>query len=190
MQTTLLNVGLACIIGAIVGGGLKAFGVEFPVFSSLRRQTALGGLGMLLAGGGMWLGRAPAAAHADLTRGTWTLIKAVDDSGTDWSNSTLKFTAEDKSKDGFRVAGYFEWRLQDMLVGKEQFSGYYDPAQSEIIFEGTSIAQEGNYTAATLGKGSYSARLSPDGLTLSDGRWATVAGVPLANVRGHWEATR
>jgi hypothetical protein len=32
MQSTLLNVGLACIIGAIVGGGLKAFGVEIPVF--------------------------------------------------------------------------------------------------------------------------------------------------------------
>jgi hypothetical protein len=190
MQTTLLNVGLACIIGAIVGGGLKAFGVEIPVFSSLRRQAALGGLGVLLAGGGMWLGRAPDPAHADLTRGTWTLVNSIDDGGTDWTNSTLKFTTQQKVKDGFRVAGYFEWRSRNLLVGKEQFDGHYDPAQSEIILEGTSVSQQGSDSANVLGKGSYSARLSSDGLMLTNGLWGTVAGVALPNVRGHWEATR
>jgi hypothetical protein len=38
MDATLINTGIACIIGAIVGGGLKALGVELPVFILLTRQ--------------------------------------------------------------------------------------------------------------------------------------------------------
>lgn len=48
MSGTLLSVGIACIIGAIVGGGLKAFGIEIPALSSVRRQILLGGVGVLL----------------------------------------------------------------------------------------------------------------------------------------------
>jgi hypothetical protein len=48
MQQTLLLTGLACLIAAIVGGGLKAFGIEIPVLSSRIRQAALGFLGLIL----------------------------------------------------------------------------------------------------------------------------------------------
>jgi hypothetical protein len=48
MQQTLLITGLACLIAAIVGGGLKAFGLEIPILSSGIRQTALGLLGLIL----------------------------------------------------------------------------------------------------------------------------------------------
>ena len=48
MNGTLLGVGTACIIGAIVGGGLKAFGIEIPALSSLRRQILLAAVGVLL----------------------------------------------------------------------------------------------------------------------------------------------
>ena len=51
MNNVLLSAGAACIIAAIVGGGAKAFGVEIPVLSSVRRQLALGivGIGFLAA---------------------------------------------------------------------------------------------------------------------------------------------
>lgn len=54
-DTTLLGAGIACIIAAIVGGGLKAFGIEIPVLSSVYRQVALGALGIVL----IWLGVPP-----------------------------------------------------------------------------------------------------------------------------------
>jgi hypothetical protein len=48
MQETLLIAGLACLIAAIVGGGLKAFGIEIPILNSHIRQAALGLLGLIL----------------------------------------------------------------------------------------------------------------------------------------------
>lgn len=48
MSTTFLCAGLACIIGAVVGGGLKAFGIEIPALGSLIRQLILGVLGVIL----------------------------------------------------------------------------------------------------------------------------------------------
>ena len=48
MDNIFLGTGLACIIAAIVGGGLKAFGIEVPVFQSNPRQIALGVLGVAL----------------------------------------------------------------------------------------------------------------------------------------------
>lgn len=47
----LVLIGLACIIAAIVGGGLKLAGIEIPLLTSVRRQVLLGGLGIALAGG-------------------------------------------------------------------------------------------------------------------------------------------
>jgi hypothetical protein len=44
----LIWVGVVCIIGAIIGGGLKAFGIEMPIIPTLRRQLALAGFGGIL----------------------------------------------------------------------------------------------------------------------------------------------
>ncbi len=48
MYTTLLVTGLACLIAAIVGGGLKAFQIEIPVLQSQTRQLILAALGIAL----------------------------------------------------------------------------------------------------------------------------------------------
>jgi hypothetical protein len=48
MANSLLGLGLFALVAAIVGGGLKAFGFEVGVLRSLRRQIALGGLGLIL----------------------------------------------------------------------------------------------------------------------------------------------
>ena len=53
MNATLITAGIACIIAAIVGGGLKAFAIEIRVLDSGRRQAALGGFGVLLLGAGL-----------------------------------------------------------------------------------------------------------------------------------------
>jgi tetratricopeptide (TPR) repeat protein len=44
-----LGIGLACVTGAIVAGGLKVANVELPVVTSPLRQALLGGFGVLLA---------------------------------------------------------------------------------------------------------------------------------------------
>jgi hypothetical protein len=41
MNPIALTMGLVCIIAGIVGGGLKASGVEFPLLASGKRQLAL-----------------------------------------------------------------------------------------------------------------------------------------------------
>jgi len=48
METTLLTTGIACLIAAIIGGGLKAFGIEIPLLKSISRQVALGAFGAIL----------------------------------------------------------------------------------------------------------------------------------------------
>jgi hypothetical protein len=48
MNWTFAYVGIACIVGAIVGGGLKMFNVEIPALASLRRQGMLAGFGCIL----------------------------------------------------------------------------------------------------------------------------------------------
>lgn len=42
MNTTLLVVGFVFVAAAVIGGGLKAVGIEVPVVSSILRQVLLG----------------------------------------------------------------------------------------------------------------------------------------------------
>jgi hypothetical protein len=51
MRTTLILTGVGCLIAAIVGGSLKAFGIDFPAIASRTRQSTLGVLGLLLIAG-------------------------------------------------------------------------------------------------------------------------------------------
>lgn len=41
-------IGICCIIAAIMGGGFKAFGIELPLFNSVKRQVLLGLFGITL----------------------------------------------------------------------------------------------------------------------------------------------
>jgi hypothetical protein len=41
----LLTAGVVCLIAAVVGGGLKAFGIEMPLLQSVQRQVLLAVLG-------------------------------------------------------------------------------------------------------------------------------------------------
>jgi hypothetical protein len=44
----MLTVGLLIILAALCGGGVHAFGLEVPILSSLKRQVAVGILGVIL----------------------------------------------------------------------------------------------------------------------------------------------
>jgi hypothetical protein len=48
MFNLLVTTGLACVVASIVGGGLKAFGIEIPALASRSRQVTLGILGLAL----------------------------------------------------------------------------------------------------------------------------------------------
>jgi hypothetical protein len=48
MQATLLGVGLACVVAAVVGGGLTLAGSTFPIITSVARQILLGLVGAAL----------------------------------------------------------------------------------------------------------------------------------------------
>ena len=48
----LVSGGVAAVLASLVGGGLKAFGIELPILASVRRQIllAVAGLGLLASG--------------------------------------------------------------------------------------------------------------------------------------------
>jgi hypothetical protein len=65
MSETLITIGVACVIAAIVGGGLEAAGIKFPVLNSVARQLLAAAFGLLLCLFGFYYDRlrnpAPAA---------------------------------------------------------------------------------------------------------------------------------
>jgi type II secretory pathway component PulJ len=56
MKTQLLLAGVACVVAAVVGGGLKLLGAEIPLISSTRRQALLAVIGVALL---VWAGTLP-----------------------------------------------------------------------------------------------------------------------------------
>ena len=48
MAGTVATVGIICLLAAVAGGGLEAMGVKIPVIPTVRRQLALGGIGIVL----------------------------------------------------------------------------------------------------------------------------------------------
>ncbi len=59
----LVFLGAACVVAAVIGGGLKWAGMEIPVLQSAKRQVLLAVVGCLLIAGGV----APNVRRADAT---------------------------------------------------------------------------------------------------------------------------
>lgn len=65
MNTTLVLIGIGCIIGAIIGGGVKLVQIELSPVTSLWRQMLLGCFGAILVIAGTMTGRtSPASVPA------------------------------------------------------------------------------------------------------------------------------
>jgi Putative peptidoglycan binding domain len=65
METVLVTAGIACLVGAIVGGGLKAANMEIPHLESVRRQVLLAALGAVLLAVGIFGPKEFKAARPD-----------------------------------------------------------------------------------------------------------------------------
>jgi hypothetical protein len=120
----------------------------------------------------------------NLTIGTWTIVSSVDDAGNDYAGSTLKFLSQHDLGDRVEASGFFEWRLDQQAIGREQVVATYDPATRQLFIEG-------KYTdnPEVLAPGSFSAELSEDGRQLLNGQWGNVPGERVG-ILGTWEARR
>ena len=121
----------------------------------------------------------------NLTLGAWTLHDAVDNEGFNFADSTLKFTSQEPTQDGALLTGFFEWREQSKLLGRENFVARYVAETRQLFIEGKAVENvEGN-----LGVGSFSAVLTADGRKLTDGTWGSTPG-NLPGIPGSWKARR
>jgi len=55
MVNILVSAGVACLMAAVIGGGLKAFSIEVPLLAALHRQVLLAVLGLGLLGAAIWI---------------------------------------------------------------------------------------------------------------------------------------
>ncbi|RIK73145.1 MAG: hypothetical protein DCC67_18260 [Planctomycetota bacterium] len=123
-------------------------------------------------------------AQPNLTFGVWTITSSVDDAGTDFSGSTLKFTSQQVTSTGLRATGFFEWRTGQRVFGREYVEATYNAATRQLFIESQYVDNP-----AELAPGTFSATLAEDGRQLTDGAWGNTPG-QLAGVLGTWEARR
>jgi hypothetical protein len=119
-----------------------------------------------------------------LAYGTWTLRNARDDQQKRWDNSVLQFTTQEETPDGLLLRGRFTWRLDNQLIGSEEFTGRYVERSRQVILEGDRVTDPDR-----LAVGSYSAVLARDERTLVQGRWGSTAQHEPGHA-GEWEAVR
>jgi len=129
---------------------------------------------------------APSRALPNLTLGVWTIVEAVDEVGTDFRGSTIKFKTQRETPDGLELVGWFEWRdNNNEVLGQEHFLAHYEAASRQLYLEGQYVESP----TGRLAVGSFSARLSDDGRQLIEGTWGNTpnhqAGIP-----GSWQARR
>jgi hypothetical protein len=119
--------------------------------------------------------------------GVWTVYGAIDDSKKNiFDDSVLKFSSQSETADGLQLAGTFTWRLDGVVLGTENFTGHYVTANRRLFLEGVSLSLAKRDSPLVLG--SYSATLSADENSLTDGHLGSTAQNP--NVPGQWRATR
>jgi hypothetical protein len=121
----------------------------------------------------------------NLTFGAWSIVNSIDDAGTDFSGSTLKFISQREIAGGMEATGFFEWRSAGQVLGREYVVANFDAATRQIFIEGKSV----ECPTGRLAVGSFSARVSDDGRQLLDGTWGDTPGNQ-QGVPGRWQARR
>ncbi len=121
----------------------------------------------------------------NLTLGSWSIVNSIDDAGTDFSGSTLKFVSQREVAGGLEATGFFEWRSVDQVLGREYVVATFDAVSRHLFLEGKSVESP----TGTLAIGSFSARVSDDGRKLLDGTWGNTPGNQ-RGILGKWEARR
>ena len=126
----------------------------------------------------------PAAKKLNLTLGVWTITSSVDQEGTDFTGSTLKFLSQHEIAGGLEATGFFEWRGNQELIGREQVRATYDEASRILYIQGIEVDRPDR-----LAVGSFTAEVSEDGRQLINGAWGNTPGYQVG-VLGSWEARR
>lgn len=126
----------------------------------------------------------PATVKPNLTYGVWTITSSIDEAGTDFTGSTLKFTSQQETATGLQLVGFFEWRTGLKVFGREHVVAAYDAATRQLFIEGQYVDNP-----TELAVGTFSATLSEDGRQLLDGAWGNTPG-HLAGILGAWQARR
>jgi hypothetical protein len=150
MLQTFVIAGVVCIIASIVGGGLKAFGVEMPLLNSAPRQIILGIVGIIFIFFGL-----------------------------DWHNRRLddkKTTGTEKNKDSSSTFGA---SVQEMRITTSAVPQMVRPDNETkivvFIFKTDNTPIEGVEVKikAPAGYFKYSANKIENGFTDSQGRFIT-----------------
>src|SRR6185369_16099209 len=93
----------ATITAALIGGGFAVLAAVLPNLFANRAQVT--------SSPPVVAGVAPietlpltttSVVRPNLLYGAWTILASKDDAGTDWTNSTLKFTAQQETVDGLK----------------------------------------------------------------------------------------
>lgn len=127
----------------------------------------------------------PEITLPNLTFGAWSIVNSIDEAGTDFSGSTLKFISQRESNSGLEATGFFEWRSGEQVLGREYIVANFDATSRQIFIEGKSVESP----TGTLAVGSFSARVSDDGRKLEDGTWGNTPGNQ-RGILGKWQARR
>jgi len=114
VQATLVTLGVVAVMAAIVGGGLKAVGVEVPVFGSIPRQVLLGifGLALIVVGLEPWQSWSPGSDDGDKrsvvavpATQPWTDTSIVVEAGEEFSITADGEIRDDKDNNPQRTFG-------------------------------------------------------------------------------------
>lgn len=107
-----------------------------------------------------------AAPPAEFTKGKWVLTQATDVKNVDWSGTICKFTSQMRKPNRILLKGYFDWHGSDGSGVREKFTGTYNIKTRQIALEGQRLDSGNNILLSV-----YSARLTDDGTTITDGTW-------------------
>src|SRR6266851_880758 len=112
---TIEGIGIVCVIGAVVGGGLKGFGVEIPMLQSWWRQSLLAVFGLILIGSQQPMCLPRVIVGCPNVSGDWQrqadALTAHIDQTCCRITSTQKFSCCDHSLTGSYKSGSFEYTV-------------------------------------------------------------------------------
>lgn len=92
MENMLVGAGIVFMAGALIGGGLSAFGVTLPIFSSIKRQVLLFLLGAILLAGGAFINLNPRPGPGP---GPGPIENKTDDATATKMNGVAETNADD-----------------------------------------------------------------------------------------------
>jgi hypothetical protein len=127
---TLIVLAVVCVIGAIVGGGLKALGIEIPVITSTPRQLLLGTAGVVLLVAALITHSPTSSGSTSSSHSPTTSSSTKTSSSTSTTKSTSTSTTASVRHSGVLTLTYLYGADLDSLDPNWDVASY--DAQSEL----------------------------------------------------------